>query len=90
MKNILSSLTTAEKRRITEMHVNATKKNYLSEEMCSANDEKPSSNRPLCSESGVSSGKITSFNNEMFLHYKDESNCPKLCKVNQKTTVTLS
>ena len=50
MKNILSSLTTAEKRRITEMHVNATKKNYLSEEMCSANDEKPSSDRPLCSE----------------------------------------
>jgi hypothetical protein len=31
MKNILSSLSKEEKRRILEMHVNASKRNYLSE-----------------------------------------------------------
>jgi len=89
MKRIIR-LTESDLVRIIDKHVNTTKKNYLSEEMCSANDAKPSSDRPLCSESGVSSGKIISFGNDMFLSYKDDSNCPQLCKVNQKTTVTLS
>jgi hypothetical protein len=55
MKNILSSLTDSEKRRITEMHKNATKRNYLKEaqddvKMCKSMPKKPT---PKCSELGI-------------------------------------
>ena len=76
--------------RLGERDLSRIVRKVIMEQSCSAEDQKPSSDRPLCTESGVSGGKIISFGNDMFLHYKDDSNCPKLCKVNQETTVTLS
>jgi len=59
-------------------------------EMCSSKDQKPSTERPLCSSEKISSGPIISVGDTMFISYKDDANCPKLCRVEQKTKVTLS
>ena len=57
-------------------------------EMCVA--DKPDSSRPLCSEVNVDSGNLLAMGDQAFLQYKDEANCPKLCKVADKTLVTIS
>lgn len=90
MKNILSSLNLSEKNRILESHRRATALQYLKEDdqMCSAEDQKPSSSRPACQKG--QSGSFFVSDNQGYVMYKDESGCPKLCKVLDKSIVTLS
>ena len=78
--------------RLTELDLSRIVRRVIKEEgeMCSSKDQKPSTERPLCSSENVSNGKIISFGEEMFLQYKDDANCPKLCRVEQETTVTIS
>jgi|688.fasta_scaffold1979751_1 hypothetical protein len=76
--------------RLGERDLSRIVRKVIMEQSCSAEDQKPSAGRPQCSEAGVTSGKIISLGELMFLHYRDEANCPKLCSVNQETQVTLS
>ncbi len=59
-------------------------------QMCSPNDNKPSSDRPLCSEEGIKEGKLLVKGDEAYLQYTDEANCPKLCIVPNETKITFA
>lgn len=50
----------------------------------------PDKSRPLCSELSVGSGNLLVMGNTAFLQYKDNANCPKLCRVIDNTPVTIS
>ena len=50
----------------------------------------PNKSRPLCSELSVGSGNLLAMGDTAFLQYKDNANCPKLCRVNNNTPVTIS
>lgn len=90
MKNILSNLTLSEKNRILESHRRANASHYLKEDnqMCSAADQKPSSSRPNCQKG--QSGMFFIMDAIGYVKYTDEEGCPKLCKVLDKSIVTLS
>ena len=78
--------------RLTELDLSRIVRRVIKEdgEMCSSKDQKPSKERPLCSSENISSGPIISLDDIMFIYYKDDHNCPKLCRVEHKTKVTLS
>lgn len=90
MKNILATLTESEKRRILESHRlgSISKKLNEASEMCSAENQKPSLDRPACQKG--QSGMLLAFENTGYIQYNDESGCPTLCKVEDKSIVTLS
>lgn len=50
----------------------------------------PDKSRPLCSELSVGSGNLLVMSDTAFLQYKDNANCPKLCRVINNTPVTIS
>ena len=58
--------------------------------MCSPEDSKPSNQRPLCTEIPIKSGMLLAMGDIAFIQYKDESNCPKLCRVENQTTISLA
>lgn len=57
-------------------------------QMCKA--DKPDSGRPNCTEVSITSGNLLAMGDIAFIQYKDEANCPKLCKVANNTTITLA
>ncbi len=64
-------------------------------QMCSPNDNKPSSDRPLCSEEGIKEGNLLVMVDEKnepkaYVQYTDEANCPKLCRVPNDTKITFA
>jgi len=59
-----------------------------SENMCVA--DKADSQRPLCSDEGITSGNLLAMGDMAFIQYKDEANCPKLCRVENNTSVTIA
>jgi|LauGreDrversion4_2_1035121.scaffolds.fasta_scaffold1338498_2 hypothetical protein len=59
-------------------------------QMCSPNDSKPSSDRPLCSEEGIKEGNLLVMGDEAYVQYTDEANCPKLCRVPNETKITFA
>jgi hypothetical protein len=58
--------------------------------MCSAEDSKPSNQRPLCAEVSIKSGMLLAMGDMAFIQYNDEKNCPKLCRVENQTTISLA
>jgi hypothetical protein len=69
---------------------NLVRKVVKENQMCSSNDSKPSPNRPLCSEEGVTGGNLLVMADEAYVQYTDEANCPKLCRVPNKTKITFA
>ena len=57
-------------------------------QMCKA--DKPDSGRPNCTEVSITSGNLLAMGDIAFIQYKDEANCPKLCKVENNTAITLA
>ena len=77
--------------RLTESDLASIVKKVIKEEsqnMCVA--DKPDSGRPLCSEVGITSGKLMAMGDIAFISYTDDANCPKLCKVENNTSVTIA
>lgn len=77
--------------RLMESKINNLIKRIVKEDsnnMCVA--DKPDAGRPLCSEVNISSGNLMAMGDQAFLQYKDEANCPKLCKVENNTSVTIA
>ena len=75
-------------RDLTKLIKRVIVENAPTNNMCVA--EKAESSRPLCTEVNINSGNLLAMGDQAFLQYKDQANCPKLCKVADKAMVTLS
>jgi hypothetical protein len=78
------------KKVIMENPVGSVGMRGVQQEICKAEDSKPSSGRPDCTKVGIKSGNLLAMGDMAFIQYTGEGNCPKLCKVENNTAITLA